>query len=310
MSDTHTVVNMTPLQLEQLRIATPQGRKYKTPVGDLPSVTSITKLMPGTALMWWAAGEAAKDAMTLERHHEVGDWLAEVIDATGDTAVPDGEDPLWKKIRSAHTRSSQKAADRGTEAHDMVERYILGDLDHVPDEGNPYFDEFLKAEALLKSRFLPGTFRWEFAEVAVYNPELGYAGTLDIGYSGLVPIEGGIEARLFGIADLKTRAKDNRAFPGAALQVWALANCPYAALTGPIHPRREDDTLDSVFTWKQPMPTFDEAFVIVANPDGGAMYEVPLSGPKAEALSGQFQSLLHTAWFEAQGDPFDGKVEL
>jgi len=132
------------------------------------SVTSLIKLGLGTSdpLVNWAVratATAAYDRLKmLNQFHEDGDrdgaidWLAR---------------QRWEK--------SGKAAARGTDLHTAAEKLALGQPPEVEDHILPYLEQYQRFLREYRPKFL-------MAEAPVYNPEFGYAGTLD----GVVELEG------------------------------------------------------------------------------------------------------------------------
>ena len=126
---------------------------------SMPGVTTITNQQSKGFLVNWAASEAYKDSLTLT----------------------DDEIKLVLKDKNyAHTRKSKGATDKGTTAHDFVEKFIK---DYI--SSGEYNREVIEDEEVANSvyRFYDWAekHKVEFfaSEESVYSREFWYAGTFD-----------------------------------------------------------------------------------------------------------------------------------
>ncbi len=186
------------------------------------SVTTILKAFGDSeGLIYWSVDETAKAAIAGRS----------VITAMADN---EGDDAAIEWLRGARFRSSkgQRSATKlGEDVHAVCEKYVVTGQrpavgDPLPngfmdDEIAPYIDSF----ELWLDRFQPS---YTAAEVTVYNPQYGYAGTAD-GYATVegVPI----------ILDYKSSkqsfdGRGNRKKPwvDVALQLAAYRHAPLAAV--------------------------------------------------------------------------------
>lgn len=126
---------------------------------SMPGVTTITNQQSKGFLVPWAASEAYKDSLTLT----------------------DDEIKLVLKDKNyAHTRKSKGATDKGTTAHDFVEKFIK---DYIST--GTYNRDVIEDEEVANSvyRFYDWAekHKVEFfaSEESVYSREFWYAGTFD-----------------------------------------------------------------------------------------------------------------------------------
>ena len=139
---------------------TKSGRgRYTLDGRDLTGVTSVCNMQSKGFLVNWAASEAYKDSLTLT----------------------DDEIKLVLKDKNyAHTRKSKGATDKGTTAHDFVEKFIK---DYI--SSGEYNREVIEDEEVANSvyRFYDWAekHKVEFfaSEESVYSREFWYAGTFD-----------------------------------------------------------------------------------------------------------------------------------
>lgn len=188
--------------------------------GDITlySVTSILNaLNDGDGLVWWASREAAK-------------WAVEHQDAWAPLAA-EVPGKAVNVIADAHRETSDLAKNRGNAVHDLLETYAIQGTrpdpicafeDGTRFDGTPYLDSFDRwAQAAQPS--------YEAAEMTVYSPRYGYAGTLD----AVVTIDG-----VRFVMDYKSKDcgydRDGRPVKprpaSAALQVCAYARAEMAAV--------------------------------------------------------------------------------
>jgi hypothetical protein len=127
------------------------------------SVTTIIGCLDKPALMYWAAGLTADAAIAQ------ADYLAARIEH-------EGREKVWKDLRDARfsrPKGQRSATELGTAVHDACEKYALtGVKPEVDAEVQPFLDQF---DAWVQ-KWQPV---YEAAEMTVYSPTYGYAGTLD-----------------------------------------------------------------------------------------------------------------------------------
>jgi hypothetical protein len=182
------------------------------------SVTTIIgQSSNNRGLIEWAAGETARAAVG-----GLNSIQAIVADDGPDAAV------AWLMGARERPRKGERTAKQlGTEIHEACETYALtGQRPTVDEEVRPFLDQF---EAWCQ-RFQPV---YEAAEMTVYSPTYGYAGTLD----AILKVAG-----LRVVTDYKSSKKDRddkgrprEPWPDVALQ---LAAYRYADFAGPWRTRR------------------------------------------------------------------------
>ncbi len=129
------------------------------------SVTTIIDQIAKHALVYWAAKESGKYAVAAP-------------DVWGPIQRQHGDDAAAKWIAGARFRpphgSELESGDLGTEVHRCCQQYALFGKrpDDVHPEAVPFLDQFDR----WLQRFQP---TYEAAEVVVYSPTYGFAGTLD-----------------------------------------------------------------------------------------------------------------------------------
>jgi hypothetical protein len=146
-------------------------RYYDTPIGRVPSTTTVLKVLSKPALIGWAA------KMTAEYMRGV---LMSVAEGRifGDDLTDSEIDRLVKEAKSAHKRESTGAADIGSAVHAWIEGYYksyLGGpgLQDVPgDEMYPPIEAFRDWDANNKVRPI-------CVEERIWSSER-FAGTLDL----------------------------------------------------------------------------------------------------------------------------------
>lgn len=192
---------------------------------QLWSVTTILGALDKPALLYWAAEQAALAAV-----HNEATWRGMLADDDPACAHTDAATcPALKWLRDARFRKPKgmrSATELGTAVHEACERYALtGTRPEVDDEVRPFLDRF---DDWL-GRFGPV---YQATEVAVFHPELGYAGTAD----GFLTIDG-----VRYIFDIKStrKALDSSGNPSTpypeqvALQLAAYRWATYAAVWRP-----------------------------------------------------------------------------
>lgn len=183
-------------------------RFYRLPDGlELPSVTSIIKVMSKDGLMSWAGRRGVEETVA---------WFEQRIDdaagAGGDLStllLPTLTER--QELARTHEREADEAAARGDAVHSAVEQRILGRS--APANGYP---RSIAGHMAMFEQFLD-TVRpeWTATEQTVFDRDKGYIGTLDA------------RARINGqdvVLDLKTSKSEAR--PEWALQVAAYAHAP------------------------------------------------------------------------------------
>jgi hypothetical protein len=180
------------------------------------SVTTIIGCLDKPALIYWAADETAKAAVSVARS------LAARVQE-------DGPDEVVKWLGGARfrrPRGQRSATELGTAVHDALEQLSLtGKWPEVDAEVRPFIDQ---ADRWMQ-KFQP---TFEAAEMTVYCPEFGYAGTLD----AIMTIDG-----VRFLTDYKTSRKsvDSRGYPTTpypdqvGLQLAAYRYATYAATWRP-----------------------------------------------------------------------------
>lgn len=139
---------------------------------QLWSVTTILGVLDKPALLYWASEQAAIAAI-----HSEATWRGMLADdEPGCKHESAATCPAVKWLRDARLRKpkgKRSATELGTLVHEACERYALsGTRPEVDDEVRPYLDQFDR----FLDRFGPS---YQATEVAVFHPELGYAGTAD-----------------------------------------------------------------------------------------------------------------------------------
>lgn len=190
------------------------------------SVTTILNALDKPALLYWAAEQSALAAV-----HNEATWRGMIADDDPACRHADAATcPALKWLRDARFRKPKgmrSATELGTLVHEACERYALTGTrpTDVEAEVIPFLDRF--DEWL--GKFGPA---YQATEVAVFHPELGYAGTTD----AFLTIDG-----VRYIADYKTsrKALDSQGKPSqpypeqVALQLAAYRWAKYAAVWRP-----------------------------------------------------------------------------
>ena len=146
---------------------------------QLWSVTTILNAVDKPALLYWSAEQTALAAI-----HSESTWRGMLADDDPDCKHTDAADcaaVTWlRDARFRRPKGLRSATQLGTDVHNVCEQYVLtGTRPEADHEVAPFldrFDEWLQ-------RFGPS---YQAAEVAVYHPERGYAGTTD----GFLTLEG------------------------------------------------------------------------------------------------------------------------
>ena len=246
------------------------------------SVTTIIGVIDKPALLYWAAEEAAKLAVSSMKSLPI-------------RVEEEGEAAVIKWLRDARRRPPKdrlSSADLGTVFHDTAQEYALtgrrpdrGEIEAlIRSKGGPDFtgiaaeadtiDGFLDRFDGWLQRFTPA---YQATEVAVYHPDYGYAGTAD----GFLTIDG-----FRAIIDYKTsrqahnsRGKPRTPYPEqVGLQLAAYRYATHAAVW---RPRRTEKFrrryyLLSPFEQEmaQPVPEVDGGLVIHVTPEACEAFPV------------------------------------
>ena len=238
------------------------------------SVTTLIGVLDKPALIYWSANQTARAAVESWKT-----WTAMAKDTGPDEAIKWLSNARFRKPAG----STRTAAELGTAVHAAIETYTLsGTRPEVDAEIRPYLEQFDRwAQA-----FQP---EYQAAEVTVYSPDRGYAGTCD----AFLTIDG-----VRFIADYKTTRnafeKDGttptRAYPEVALQ---LAAYRYAQLAAVWRPRRVEQFRrryyllgDTEREMAAPVPEVDTGLCIKITPEHCIAYPV-LCGPNV------FERFLH-----------------
>ena len=237
---------------------------------QLWSVTTLIGALDKPALMYWASEQAALAAV-----HSQATWRGMLADCDPTCGHVDADScPAVKWLRDARfrrPRNIRSATELGTMVHEAAEQYALtGEKPKVDPEVQPFldrFDEWLQ-------RFSPS---YQATEVAVYHPELGYAGTAD----AFLTIDG-----VRYIADYKSTRKsiDSRGQPTSpypedvGLQLAAYRWAKYAAIW---RPRRAEKMRRRYYllsaderAMAQPVPEVDTGLVIHITPEHCEAYPI------------------------------------
>lgn len=247
------------------------------------SVTTILGCLKAEGLLYWTAEEAAKAAVNSAAS------LQSRIEEEGREAVI-----KWlRDARFRRAKGERTAAELGTAVHEACESYALtGQRPDVDPEVQPFLDQFDR----WAQEFQPV---YQAAEVTVYNPTYGYAGTCDAFLT-----VGGVRF----IADYKTSRKSFDArgnptgpYPEVALQLAAYRHAELAAVW---RPRRMEKFRRRYYLLSPaeremavPVPEVDTGLVIHITPDHCDAYPVEC-GPEIfeaflfvqEAARWQFQT--------------------
>ncbi|MGH3535851.1 MAG: hypothetical protein ACRDQG_14255 [Pseudonocardiaceae bacterium] len=216
---------MTTTEIQRLGQPAIEGATPAENDLQLWSVTTIIGAMDKPALLYWASEQAALAAI-----HSESTWRGMLADDEHDCHHDSPDCAAVKWLRDARFRRPKgvrSATELGTLVHDACEQYALtgSKPTEVDAEVAPFLDQF--DEWL--HRFQPS---YQATEVAVYHPELGYAGTADC----FLTIDG---VRYIG--DYKSTRKhlDSRGKPTVpypeqvGLQLAAYRHAQYAAVWRP-----------------------------------------------------------------------------
>lgn len=184
-----------------------QCRVYPdNPNGLAPSVTSITGALMKYGLIDWAANcavdyikdsnaESFAETINSENYNQFN----EVVDYYHTVWLENG---LWDKARTAHERIRDKAADTGTDVHELCQLYL--ETYHV-EVKNKELDRALESASDLQVKMLNSFKKWcEKNDIEPVHIEIKLHGD---GYSGrcdLVAYRTENGAKRLGLYDIKT----------------------------------------------------------------------------------------------------------
>lgn len=216
------------------------------------ATTLISNGVPKPALVGWAARVTAEYAL-------------DNLDVLGPLARKDRAGAL-KLLTGARFTKNDRASARGTDVHAALEQIALGITPRIDGEAAPYVEQFRLFLAEHRPEYL-------LAEAPVYNPEYGYAGTLDGVVQFPQPIKGG-KAGPF-VLDVKTTDKPpgGRArrppYPEVALQLTAYRRAQFVGLDAAVKVETRSDryyTFDPVETLTEPMIECEGGLCLVVSP--------------------------------------------
>ncbi len=211
------------------------------------SVTTLLRLGLGTSdpLVSWAVRTTAEAAID---KRSILDAMLKEDDRAG----------AIKYLTDARWNATGKAMARGTDLHKAAEARALGQKPDIAPENAPLLEQYDNFLAAFQPEFV-------MAEAPVYNPQAGYAGTLD----AIVRIDGKLV-----VCDIKTTAhgKDSEKmrppYPEAPLQ---LAAYRHATELGLLAERRyvsgKRYYVYETQAHHETMPETDGAVCIVISPD-------------------------------------------
>jgi hypothetical protein len=224
------------------------------------SVTTLIGCLDKPALIYWAAEETAKAAVQSLRS------VHAMVDEQGADAAVE-----WLKgARFRRTKGQRTAVELGTAVHAACEQYVItGERPDVDAEVAPFLDRF---DAWC-DEFQP---EYQAAEVTVFSPTYGYAGTCDAFLT-----VGGVRA----IVDYKSTRKSVDAkgnptspYPEVSLQ---LAGYRYADIAAVWRPRRFEKFRRRYYLLSPeeralavPVPEVDTGLVIHLTPEHCHAYPV------------------------------------
>ena len=237
------------------------------------SVTTIIGVLDKPALLYWAAEQTALAAI-----HQQATWRGMLEDDAPGCTHEDADCAAVKWLRDARLRKRpgvRSATELGEAVHAACESYALtGTRPEVDDEVRPFLDQFDR----WLQRFSPS---YQAAELTVYHPDLGYAGTAD----AFLSIDG-----VRYIADYKTSRKASSSGPYAeqvALQLAAYRHARFAAAWRArryeLWRRRYYLLSPSEQAMAVPVPEVDTGLVIKLTPESCEAYPVRCDEPVFEA---------------------------
>jgi len=238
------------------------------------ATTLISNGLPKPALVGWAAKMTAEYALA--------NW-----NVIGPLAEQDREGAL-KLLAGARFAKNDRAATRGTDVHNAIEQIILGVEPEIERDAAPYVEQFRRFQDEHRPEYL-------LAEAPVYNPEHGYAGTLDGVVQFPQPIKSGKSGPF--VLDVKTTDKKKAPrvsrppYPEVALQLTAYRRAQLVGLDAAVKVEKRSDRFYSFepgITRTEPMIETEGGLCLVVSPYD---YElVPIRTDEAV-----WQSFLHVA---------------
>ena len=229
------------------------SRFYVHPdTGDkVPGVTSVINMLPKPFLMPWASKMVAEFAL-------------ENLGAINALASTDKQAAI-DLLKNAPRRNTGKAADMGTDVHDVYDRLAKGeDIGRQHPDMEPYVQNFTEFVDEFQPEFI-------FTEETVWSDTHGYAGSFDV----YCTIQG---ERVFG--DWKTTRSGVHA--EVALQLAAYRHADYIL--------RPDGS-------KVPIPEADGGFVLHTRPEGWSLVPVNCGDDEFQ----QFLNLRRVFDWDAEG---------
>lgn len=244
------------------------------PLSLWSATTLISNGLPKPALVGWAAKMTAEYALSN-------------LDMLKTVAASDRDGAL-KLLTGARFAKNDRASARGTDVHNALEQIALGIEPQIDGEAAPYVEQFRRFMDEHKPEYL-------LAEAPVYNPEFGYAGTLD----GVVRFPQPVKVGKCGpfVLDVKTSDKkkgprvSRPPYPEVALQLTAYRRAQFVGLDAAVKVEKRSDrfySFDPETTRKAPMIETEGGLCLVVSPYD---YElVPIRTDEAV-----WQSFLHVA---------------
>jgi len=217
------------------------------------SITTILGVLDKPALQYWSATETAKAAVRAAKS------LGQRVDEEGPDAVVD-----WLSgARFRQPQGQRSAAQLGTDVHAALEELALtGIMPEVDDEVRPFVEQFDRWAQIWQPEYMA-------AEMTVYSPTYGYAGTAD----GIMKIAGSVVN-----FDYKTsrkshdkKGKPTGPYPEVGLQI---AAARYAEFAAGWRPRRFEEFRRRYYLLGEaerelalPVPKVDGGIVIHITPE-------------------------------------------
>ena len=228
------------------------SRTYSVPDADgnlidLPSVTTILRIVNKPALIYWAANSVANYALdnldTITDLMHVGLTSEELKDH------PPDRDGAYRLLKGSPWSHRDRAANVGTIVHDIIAKLTLDEEVDVPVAAQPYVDAWGEFVRDYGDEF-------EAAEMTVFSLEHGYAGTLDALFRF---------GKLLGTLDYKTRQGKKKAAVSAyeteLLQVAAYSKAEWILLP--------DGSMER-------MPKIDGGSILMLCDDGYAISKIDM----------------------------------
>lgn len=226
------------------------------------SVTTILGALDKPGLLYWTGEQAALAAV-----RQQATWRG-MLEDEGDTcdhgsARYCGAVKWLRDARFRRAPGEKSAAELGTEVHAAAEEYVItGRRPDVSEDVEPFLRQF---EAWCE-RVQPA---YQAAEVTVYNPTYGYAGTAD----AFLTIQGQRLAGDYKTSQEPTDSKGNpkTPYPEVALQLAAYVGAEFAAAW---RPRRFEKWRRRYYLLSEaeraaavPVPEVDAGLAILITPE-------------------------------------------